>query len=400
MHALIIKNKNFILLAVILMDLLTGMEFDLFVPSFPELKALFDLSPFWVEALLSVNFLGYCLSLFCVGVLADRYGRRLIILLGLLIFILGSIFCVWAPSYALLLTGRLLQGIGIAAPSILSFLLISDLYPVKQQQSLIAMLNAVMNIAVACAPIVGSYVALYFHWRGNFIALLLLGIFTLVIAVVFIPTYQLPKKHEDLSPSSYSAIFKSKPLMILIAHIIFMCIPYWIFVGMSPLLYMKSLGVSLSEFGYYQGSLALVFAVGCVWCGRVLSHYNQKKMLSFTNQIFMMSLIATVIITVIDSYNPLVITLTLLIFVVGQIIPSIILYPLMLSVVPKAKGRISALMQGSRLILTAISLQIAGYYYQGSFQNIGIILAVFMILAIITMFGVLKNYEAMVGNQS
>ena len=130
-----------ILLAVILMDLLTGMEFDLFVPSFPELQAQFSLTPFWVEALLSANFMGYCISLFFVGSLADRYGRKPIILLGLGIFVVGSLLCVSAPVYSYLLVGRFLQGMGIAAPAILSFLIIADAYAMKKQQFLLAMLN-------------------------------------------------------------------------------------------------------------------------------------------------------------------------------------------------------------------------------------------------------------------
>ena len=81
-----------LLMSVISMDLLAGMEFDLFVPSFPELQHQFNLLPFWVEALLSVNFAGYVLSLFFVGGLADRYGRKPIILLGLMIFVIGTIF--------------------------------------------------------------------------------------------------------------------------------------------------------------------------------------------------------------------------------------------------------------------------------------------------------------------
>lgn len=71
--------KSMVIVTVILMDLLAGAEFDLFVSSFPELQSQFSLSPFWVEALLSVNFSGYCLSLFFVGGLADRYGRKPII---------------------------------------------------------------------------------------------------------------------------------------------------------------------------------------------------------------------------------------------------------------------------------------------------------------------------------
>src|SRR3989337_832633 len=92
-------TRGMVLITIIFMDLLTGMEFDLFVPSFPELQNHFSLSPFWVEALLSVNFIGYCLSLFFVGGLADRYGRKPIILLGLTTFVIGSIFCLEATSY-------------------------------------------------------------------------------------------------------------------------------------------------------------------------------------------------------------------------------------------------------------------------------------------------------------
>ena len=92
-------TKAMALSAIILMDLLTGMEFDLFVPSFPELQSHFNLTPFWVEALLSINFIGYFLSLFFVGHLADHYGRKPIIVLGLVTFIIGSIACLWAPSY-------------------------------------------------------------------------------------------------------------------------------------------------------------------------------------------------------------------------------------------------------------------------------------------------------------
>ena len=60
-------RTTMILIAVILMDLLTGMEFDLFVPSFLQLQHYFNLTPCWVEALLSVNFIGFCLSLFFVS---------------------------------------------------------------------------------------------------------------------------------------------------------------------------------------------------------------------------------------------------------------------------------------------------------------------------------------------
>lgn len=390
-----ILAKSMVLLTVILMDLLAGTEFDLFVPSFPELQGQFDLSPVWVEGLLSVNFVGYSLSLFLVGGLADRYGRKPLILLGLIIFIIGSVLCLWATSYPILLIGRFLQGLGVAAPAMLSFLIIADTYPIKQQQFLLAMMNGVMNISVGVAPVVGSFITLYFHWQGNFVALLLLGVMTYLMTVFFIPSYKLTEHKETPSPVGYIAIFQSKTLMLMIVNFIFLFVPYWIFVGMSPLLYMEDLGVSLAHFGYYQGALAIIYALGSISFGLIMNRFDQKKMLYLSAQIHFFAFICLGLVAYLDSHNPLLITLAFIPFIIGQIIPSNLLFPLCLNLMPEAKGRITAIIHGGRLIFAALSLQLAGYFYEGSFRNIGMIIACFVFLGIITLFFVIRNREIM-----
>lgn len=384
-------SKVMVLITIILMDLLAGTEFDLFIPSFPELQNHFSLSASWVEALLSVNFVGYCMSLFVVGGLADRFGRKPIILLGLMTFVIGSVLCLWAPVLNIMLIGRFLQGVGVAAPAILSFLIIADSYPLKQQQFLMAMLNGVMNTSVAIAPVVGSYITLYFHWQGNFAALLILGLMVLVMTVLFIPSYKLPKHPADITFNGYIPLFQSKPLMLLMASLVFMFMPYWVFVGMSSLLYMKGLGVSLSYFGYYQGVLAFVFALGSVLFGLVMHRYDHKKLMYLASNLYVVSFICIALVTLQDSANPLIITLAVIPFIICQIIPSNMLIPLCPNFIPQAKGRISAVLQGSRLIFAALSLQIAGYFYQGTFQNIGIIMSAFIVMVIITQYFVVRN---------
>jgi hypothetical protein len=71
------------------------------------------------------------------------------------------------------------------------------------------------------------------------------------------------------------------------------------------------------------------------------------------------------IVTFSYGHNPLIITLAFLPFVIGQIIPSNILYPLYLNLMPEEKGRLTALIQGGRLIFASIGLQIARYFYDG-----------------------------------
>lgn len=394
------KNNAFVLVAVILMDLLAGMELDLFVPSFPELQDHFALSPFLVEGLLSINFAGYCLSMIFVGRWGDVYGRKPVILAGLLIFIIGSLLCLYAPSYSVLFIGRFLQGIGVAAPAILSFLIISDRYPIKQQQSLFGILNGVMNAAVGIAPVLGSYITLYFHWQGNFFTLLVLGVLTLLITQMVIPADKKHHRQESLPPKETCATLKSKPIILGIIHFICNFVPYWIFVGMSPILYLEGLGVSLKYFGYYQGSLAFTFAIGSFLFGFVVAKYSQVKMLYLSILIFVLSLIGIGAVAALKGSSALAITLVFIPFVIGQIAPSIILYPLLLNYKPEAKARIASILQGGRLIFSALSLQVAGYFYQGSFQNIALLLMLFIAMTAITLYLVIQNRTLLLTNEN
>jgi DHA1 family bicyclomycin/chloramphenicol resistance-like MFS transporter len=97
------------------------------------------------------------------------------------------------------------------------------------------------------------------------------------------------------------------------------------------------------------------------------------------------------VITAYNSHNPLIITLAFIPFIISQIIPSNILFPLCLSYMPQAKAKVSAVLQGSRLIFSALSLQLVGYFYQGTFQNIGLIIGVFIFIMIITQWVIIRK---------
>ncbi len=225
--------------------------------------------------------------------------------------------------------------------------------------------------------------------------LLLLGLMTALMTVFFIPTHKLPEHKETLSLRGYVPIFQSNPLVLLITFFVFGFVPYWVFVGMSPILYMEDLGVSLARFGCYQGVLAFVFGFGSLFFGLIVGRYDHKKLLYVSALIFIAGLISIALVTFLDSSNPLLITLAFLPFIIGGIIPSTILQPLCLNIMPQVKGRVSAILQGGRLIFSGLCLQIAGYYYVGTFKNIGIIIAIFILMMIIALFFVMRNRDLM-----
>jgi DHA1 family bicyclomycin/chloramphenicol resistance-like MFS transporter len=367
------------------MEILAGAEVDLFIPSFPELQALFNLSPFMVQLTLSVNFFSYCLSSLWAGSLGDRYGRKPVALAGLVIFSLGSAFCSLAPSFPWLLWGRFLQGMGIAGPAVLAYVFVSDWYTLRQQQKMMGILNGVTALAMALAPVLGSYISLFFGWRGNFHILLFLGIFCTVLTWIWVPSSQ-PDKAVSLSLKGYFPILQSSDALIYLAAGCLLCVTWWVFIGMAPILYMEDLGVSLSSFGYYQGVMASVFGFVSLISGWFLKNFGQKK--CFQGGVFLcvVSFVGIALLMVYESQSPLLITGIMALFASGIVLPINILYPLYLEIFPNLKGMMAALFSFFRLVLTALGLEIAGYFYQGTFHSVAVILLICLGLSFYTIF--------------
>ena len=152
----------FLFISLLLAAVLTGTEMDIFTPSFPNLQKHFGLSPFMVQLNLSVNFVGYCISCFFVGPWGDRFGRRPIILYCLAVFILGSVLCLLSPAYWIMVLGRFFQGLGISGPTVLAYVVLMDQYPPERQPAMMGLLNGIVASSMGFAPVVGSFVNLYY----------------------------------------------------------------------------------------------------------------------------------------------------------------------------------------------------------------------------------------------
>jgi DHA1 family bicyclomycin/chloramphenicol resistance-like MFS transporter len=240
-------------------------------------------------------------------------------------------------------------------------------------------LNGCMTLAMAFAPVVGSYVSLFFHWQGNFVVLLILGLACLTLCTIFIP-FRPSNSEASISIREYKVVIQSPKALYYMGTIVLLILSYWVFVGIAPILYMEDLGVPLSEFGFYQGSMAVTFALASFSSGYFIKRFGQRACFIFgmgSSGIFMF---LNLLLIFSGVKNPLIITIVVQFLALGIIFPVNILYPLSLDAVPRAKARISALISSSRFILTAVTIQIVSYIYDGTFMFIG--LSMFLILGL------------------
>jgi MFS transporter, DHA1 family, multidrug resistance protein len=143
---------------------------------------------------------------------------------------------------------------------------------------------------------------------------------------------------------------------------------------------MKDLGVKLSEFGIYQGALAATFSVGSFGSGIFLRRFGQERCFFFSVYLIVIFVVLLLLLVLFDVRNPVVITAVMVIQSAGLTLPINILWPLMLASVRDAKGRLAAIQTSGRLIVTAASIQIASYFYDGRVQSVCLVMSFFMIL--------------------
>lgn len=371
---------------VFLICILVGIEADLFTPSFPELQESFKLTPFMVQLTLSVNFIAYCIGSLFSGMLGDKFNRRIVIINGLLIFAFGSLLCVIGTNFLMILLGRFFQGIGIAIPSVLIGIIFIDEYPFEKQAGVLGRLNGYVSVAMSLAPVFGSYINFYFNWRASFISLLVLSLICL-----FFSLYGIPNRKGDpavsLSLKTYLPLLKSRRFLGFMMSISLLSTTYCVFIGMASILYREDLNVSLRDFGYYQGALAGVFSIVSFFSPVLLRVFKPKKCFYVSIIVCIISSFLIISIAILDLKNPGIITGAMMLFSGSVVLPFNILYVEALGIIKNSKGKVSALILSSRLILSSVGLSLTSYYYGGTFFPIGlwiflsIILAVFIIIA-------------------
>ena len=156
-----------------LMVSIVALSIDAMLPAMAEIGADLGLSnPNSVQLVVSTMFLGLAVGQVFAGPLSDSYGRKPVIYCGYVIFVLGCLLSMLAENFAIMLAGRFLQGLGAAAPRIVSVALVRDGYEGSAMARIMSIVAAIFIFVPTIAPAIGQAVLLVMNWRAIFALLL------------------------------------------------------------------------------------------------------------------------------------------------------------------------------------------------------------------------------------
>ena len=167
---------------------LNPLAMDIMLPALPNIGSAFQIADAnRPQMVLSTFLLGFGVGQFVMGPLSDRFGRRPVLLGGMMVYCIASLLAIAAPSFETLLLARALQGLGTSATRVIAVSIVRDCYAGRRMASVMSLAMMVFIAIPVIAPSFGQVVMLLTQWRGIFIVLMLYGVAALIWSALRMP---------------------------------------------------------------------------------------------------------------------------------------------------------------------------------------------------------------------
>ena len=297
------------------------MTTDMYAPSMPDLAGIFSTTPAMVKLTISLNMLAFGLAQFFYGPISDRFGRKPVLLVSSCAVIVLCLACTQVTTVEQLIVVRVTLGLAAAAEAVLGLAIIKDLYTEKQQVKVLAVLNMVIAIAPAVAPIIGGYLHIRYGWTTNFYVLAVMATVALASIFFFLPESTTPDS-TALQPkrvlSSYGRLLINPEFMVHTALCGFALGLIFVFVTGGPFVLIELLGVRTEHYGWYQAGIVVAFIVGSFFASRVADRIDMQLMLHAGGAIIVLGAVILVWVILFTDISALSITASYAVMTFGM----------------------------------------------------------------------------------
>jgi DHA1 family bicyclomycin/chloramphenicol resistance-like MFS transporter len=167
---------------------LNPFAMDMMMPALPNIASTFQIPvPNRLQEVLSVFLIGFGLGQVVMGTLSDRFGRRPVLIGGMIVYCVASVLAISAPSFEGLLLARVLQGLGTSATRVIATSIVRDCYTGRRMASVMSLAMMVFIAVPVIAPSFGQAVMLLTGWRGIFVVLTVYGTLALIWSALRMP---------------------------------------------------------------------------------------------------------------------------------------------------------------------------------------------------------------------
>jgi DHA1 family bicyclomycin/chloramphenicol resistance-like MFS transporter len=214
------------------------------------------------------------------GPLSDKYGRKPVLLIGLSIYSAASLACAGSGDIYHLIAFRILQAIGGSGAFAVATAMIKDVYDSKSRETILAMVQSMVLISPAVAPVLGALLLRFMSWRGVFLVLAFIGLLALAGSIVLQETIAKRNTGSMLHVlGRLGKVARNSGFSSLLILFSLLSISTMAFIASSSYIYINGFGLSMQVYSYYFAINAIGMMFGPVLYMRVSRKYHRRAII-------------------------------------------------------------------------------------------------------------------------
>jgi DHA1 family bicyclomycin/chloramphenicol resistance-like MFS transporter len=280
------RERFFTIFTLGLLSAMGAFSIDMYLPGFPDIAR--DLHTTVAHITLSITsfFIGISVGQMIYGPLLDRYGRKKPLYIGLIVYLVTSIACAYAPTANALIGIRFLQALGSCAGMVASRALVRDIFPVNENAKIFSLLMLVLALSPIVAPTLGGYVTAAFGWQSIFFILATIAGLTLLLVLFKLPEGRKPDTSLSLLPrpiiNGFLEVTKVPQFYTYAFAGAIASSGLYAYIAGSPFVFMELYHVTEKQYGWIFAIIAMGLIVASQVNTLLLRRYSSEQIIRAT----------------------------------------------------------------------------------------------------------------------
>lgn len=354
---------------------------DLYLPALPRMAENFNAAPSLINLTLILFFLFYAAGSLFWGPLSDKYGRKPILLIGLVIFTVASVLCAFSENVYQLIGFRIIQAIASGAATSVAQAIVKDSYSGRKRLSILSLVASMTMVAPIVAPVVGALILRFTSWRGVFMVLAVIGLLITFAVIAMEETIEQRSKGSILQSLGRLGVVARNPgFMALLLTFALMGIPMMSFITSSSYIYVNQFGLSEQVYSYYFAGNAVFMVIGPLLYMRLTRLVNPISLITVS---YVIACFSGLLIVTVGSQSPMLFALSLLPATLAGSVTRPPTANLMLEQQKGDTGAVVSLMSFTVTIFGSIGMMMISLDWANRVRVMGLLYVIFAIASLV-----------------